>query len=430
MSGASLLQTGLYGACILMVGMLLFVITARAPRLLLTLLLLTVMLTSSSTGFNPSTVVSGVHVYPGDVFTVLLIATGLIRKLQQRSWTPQDTVFSCFTILVLGAFLSSIPVLSLQASVNHSRTLFLAVGAYFWAASMGDWKESLLAPFIWVALVGATVQNFLYLKNGFGSASDGYFDQVSGQWVSARPLQASAALIMLCGLLAILGRSGPWTSFRATAALYLAASVVLAQHRSVWIAALVSVGLLCAMKLKTSRQGVFAILPVMSAAIPIGLLIFSLISNSTALTQSAEDTGTMDARVGLWSDRMAVPRSLLEWLTGGFLGPTPVQLDPRFQIEAHNMYIQTITSGGLIGLTLIVTTLVLAFPKFGDSQRRTHSFMLIAIVTFGFFYTWPDWSFVLLGLGCGYMALSRSTTTNAVSPRVNIDSRTRGTVSA
>ena len=288
-----------------------------------------------------------------------------------------------------------------QSAVNHSRQIILSVGAYFWASSLGRWDESLFQPFVWVALLGATVQNFLYLKNGFGSASDGYWDSTLG-WVSARPLESSGALIMLCGFLVVTGRSGRWGPPRYALTGYLGVSILLGQHRSVWVAALVAITILCVVALRGSKQGIYAILPGLAAAIPIGLIAFSTASNSATLADSAENTGTLNARFTFWSDRMAVDRSTIEWLLGGFLGPSPVQLDPRFQIEAHSMYIQTITVFGFVGLALLLATLVLAFPRFADAQRRTHSLMLIAVVAFGFFYTWPAWSFLLLGLSCGY----------------------------
>ena len=402
MTDTALLQTGLYGAGLALVGCVLFVITARAPRVLLTLFLAQITLTSGAIGFYPSAVVGGVHIYLGDIFTALLVTVGVVRKLQQRNWLRQDTIFTTFALIVLVGFLSYIPQFSIQSSVNHSRALFLSIGAYFWASSLGKWDEALLAPFVWAALLGATVQNFLYLKNGFGSASEGYWDEALGGWVSARPLQSSGALIMLCGLLVILSRSGAWNGTRVALTTYLAVSVVLSQHRSVWVAALIAITVLAALAIRGSRQGIFAILPALAAAIPIGVVGFIAFTNSSALVDSAQTTGTLDARFGFWTDRLAVDRSSFEWLMGGFLGPTPVQMDPRFQIEAHNMYIQMLTTVGIVGLVLLLITLGLAFPRFADAQRRTHSVMLIAVIVFGFFYTWPAWSFILLGLSCGY----------------------------
>ena len=207
---------------------------------------------------------------------------------------------------------------------------------------------------------------------------------------------------MLCGLLAVVSRSGRWDPTRFALTGYLGISILLSQHRSVWVSALVAGTVLCIAAIRGSKQGIFAMLPGLAAAIPIGLIAFSTASNSATLSDSAENTATLDARFSFWSDRMAVDRSTIEWLLGGFLGPSPVQLDPRFQIEAHNMYIQTITALGFVGLALLLATLVTAFPRFADAQRRTHSLMLIAVVAYGFFYTWPAWTFLLLGLSCGY----------------------------
>ena len=402
MNASGLLQTALNAGCLALAGLVLFVITARMPRLLLTLFLAQITLTSGAIGFYPSAVVSGVHIYLSDVFTVLLMVVGVSRKLHWRNWVRQDTLFTAFASLVIVGFLFSIPVFSLQSSINQTRQLFLSIAAYFWASSLGKWNESLLEPFIWVALVGATAQNFLYLRNGFGSASDGYYDQALGGWVSARPLEASGALILLCGFLVILSRSGQWTSSRFLMVIYLGLSVVLSQHRSVWIAALVSLLVLSAVAVKGSRTGVFALLPGLAAAIPIGLVAFLAVTNSSALINSAESSQTLDARFSIWSDRLAVDRSLLEWLTGGFVGPTPVQLDPSFQFEAHSMYVQTLNTVGFVGLTILLATLVSVFPGFADAQRRTQSFMLIAVGVFGFFYTWPAWTFLLLGMSWGF----------------------------
>jgi len=424
MSIASLGQTLLISGCALLAFAILYFIAARMPRATIVLFLMLVTLTTGSIGFYPSASLLGASIYPADVFTLIFLSFGIFRQLSNGHWSKLNITAGLLTVLVGCGLLSWFILDDLQTAVNHWRTLLLSLGVFWWATAQSQWSSRLLAPVVWVALAGATIQTGLYLVHGFGSASDGHWQEGIG-WVSARPLEASGALIMLCGLLLLIYRPGPWRPFRVAAIAYLAVSVVLCQHRSVWVAALVAGLFALVMVLKARKLSSFLLVPAVALGAPLTIWTVSLLANSSELESSATNTGTLDARFSFWSERMAVARTTTQWLFGEVFGPTPISTDPRFTIEAHSMYIQIITTLGIVGLILLLALLTLSIRLLVFKTGQVHSVLFPAIIVFGFFYIWPAWSFMLLAQGRGPDPEAPSTidiTSSAANSMAAVDS--------
>ena len=384
--------------CLILLASIFGLIVWRAPQVTIAILLLQVLLSSAAINFNPTFLFFGYHFYLTDTFTIFLLASGLLRKLSKKLWSRSDTIFTLFSLNVIFGTWSYCQIFPFQTSITQHRELLYAVAVYFWAASIRVSLTRVFDLFIGISLIAAILQNILYLKNGFGSAADGYYDPSLG-WVSARPLYASGALIMVCGLIALVARPGHWTPTKFFTAIFLFASVVLSQHRSVWVATLAAAfAWLVASDQQKFRRASVAVFSTLILSVT-GIFLYLFQTNLSSVGDSATNTSTLLARDDYWSERLAVPRPLIEWLSGGLFGPSSVQLDPRFSIAAHNMYVELISTYGILGLTLFVTIIFMTFPRFNDQNRAALSMMILAVSAYGFFYSWPAWAFLFLGFG-------------------------------
>ena len=113
-----------------------------------------------------------------------------------------------------------------------------------------------LRPFVWAGVLASLTQVIGITRRGFGSSADGVI--VNGELASARPLTAAVALIMLIGMIVLLLDGRKVSLPKALLASWLAVSVVLSQHRSVWVAAAVAGLLVLRALVSTSRQRLVA----------------------------------------------------------------------------------------------------------------------------------------------------------------------------
>ena len=138
---------------------------------------------------------------------------------------------------------------------------------------------------------------------------------------------------------------------------WLGTSIVLAQHRSVWVAAAVAGVLVLGAFVRGSRQRLVAGTLAVIVGLAVVLGVGAVVRSQTDLAASASSTGTFDWRIENWTEKLTTPRSDLEWLVGSAAGPTPLS-DPEsnvvFKVSSHSMYVETIATLGVLGLGLLL----------------------------------------------------------------------------
>lgn len=283
---------------------------------------------------------------------------------------------------------------------------FLSFAVAYGRARWTHWRRILIT----VALVAAGGQALWlggWLLRGSAVEASRY-----GDFYGLRPLSASVALLMAFGfvLLALIPSPRPR---EVGAALFLGVSVVLSQHRSVW-AALIGVLILLALRglqhrgaarswISIAGTGGFLVAGlVLPAVSKFSLLPVQQVAESDAsLPDVATSTHSMEWRLEMWRTRLEAPRSLLNTVFGGIFGITPVKIPGdgvmNAGLSAHNMAVDVYTMLGLAGLLVIGALVGLSLLARAD-RLDEFAIMLWALIVFSFFYNWPEWTWLIVGV--------------------------------
>ena len=343
----------------------------KTPRASITLVLVLAVLEGSREWPVPlGTSIGSINVSWADVVTALMGGVALARMAWRHIIRPARGGILGMTAMIGVGLVSWVLLLGLQPGVNFWRAWTFAVAATLYAASTPRLGEpGGLRPFVWAGALASLTQVIGIARRGFGSNMDDVI--VNGELVSARPITASVALIMLIGMIVLLLDGRKVSLPKASLSSWLAVSIVLSQHRSVWVAAAVAGLLVVRALVSTSRQrlvaGTFAGL----GAAAVALAVTAVVRSQPQLSVSASSTGTLDWRFENWTEKLTTERSTLEWLVGSVFGPTPLS-DPGanvlFKVSSHSIYVETITTLGVLGLVLLVLVVVGAIR---GSRRST-----------------------------------------------------------
>ena len=382
------------------VGLGAYTVATRRPVALVTSLLIVFVLSGSRDWPTPLNVaLGGINVFALDVLTVLLAAVAVTRvsyiSLDRRIWRSAVIL----TVFVTVGLLSWMMLEGFQTAVNNWRSWLTSLAVFWYAASWPQMSGSRLrTPFVAAALVASTAQAVGIAIYGLGSSSERI--AIDGQLVSSRPVSAAVALLMLVGLIMLVLVDKPWTIGRAAVVTWLSVSVLIAQHRSVWVAALVSAVFVVAILVnRTGRKPrVVVSAALLTAAASLGML--ALIRNQQQLSVASSNTDTLQWRLENWTEKLSIDRSPIEWLLGSVLGPTPVN-DPgafvQFTVSGHNMAVDLLTSFGVAG---VVTWAVMVLTSINRRPAQSDSSMvavpIAALLAFSLFYSWPAWAWLLI----------------------------------
>ena len=211
----------------------------RLPRFALILILVCVLIPNSPVlHSNPHLELAGFHVYPLDLVVVTFGIVAAFRQLYHARWTAPAIAMTVVSILTFCGVIAWVLQTGTQTGVNYWRDWLTALAVFWWAFTLPQrWTWRLLRPFAWVGVVAGLLQLYGFWKNGFGSATV-RIQLDDGTVVASRPLGATIALIMLVGFIIVMAEPARWSAMRVFLATFLGISVVIAQHRSVWVAAI------------------------------------------------------------------------------------------------------------------------------------------------------------------------------------------------
>lgn len=211
---------------------------------------------------------------------------------------------------------------------------------------------------------------------------------------STRWLSASANLASLFGLVAIVAgqrygsfRSPRWLVWLATLAFLVV--TLLNGHRSVWLAALVTLVALVSLRvLPIARQLALTIAAaggLMAAAVfypgGSGALFDYVVQRATAFTDYSEDA-TAAWRYTLWTQALEDIRAAP--LAGVGFGQGFSFLDPSGEVVTtypHNMYLTLVYHSGAIGMALYIAFIVGAFSRFFRRRHTSHVATQAAVIS-------------------------------------------------
>ena len=373
----------------LVVAGLLFLIVARHERLTLYILLGTTLLAGQrDIDLRPTAQFGSVSVYVTDILLVAFFGISAMRWRQRRLSQLETIALISLTGLVLLAVVTWTLSDGLETGVMRSRYWLLFTSLICWVMTAPRlWKASDLSGVVAAAWGACALFVYGLARGGLGSNAGQVL--VDGQFVSARPINSTAALMVLTGLwVVVLVSRGHWV-LRFASATTFAAVVVLSQHRSVWVAAAAS-GFIVVIVLARRKAGwAWDRLTLYGFAAGLSVIaISSVLRASSVLSQSAQDGRTWAWRVEGWGERLATKSGVADWLVGGSLGTSESTRLDAFATSAHSMYIEPLVSIGVLGaglMWIVVGSLVIrASPNF-----RFVAVVFTALLAFGVAYQWP-----------------------------------------
>lgn len=386
------------GAAAAVIGGLL-VLFAKAPRASVTLVLILSVLEGSREWPVPLGLTAGfLNLGWADLATTLMGFVALSRLAWRVIIHPAGVgLVGLFGLVTVGLIAWGVAV-GLLPSSRYWWVWTFALTTAFYAASFPELRRpGGLRPFVWAAVLGSGMQVIGFSRRGFGSSLDAV--DVNGQLSSARPVTAAVALIMLIGLVVVLLDGRRWTMLKCGLASWLAVSVVLAQHRSVWVAAAVAGILLVRAFAGRSRTPLAAgVVAAMGVGMAGGAVAIAVRSQQQ-LAVSASYTGSLDWRIQNWIEKLSIERSYAQWLFGSAFGPTPLNdgsTNILFEYSSHNMYVETIAVLGLVGLGLLVLVIVGAIR--GSKSAAPERVVFGSLLAYGLFYQWPGAAWLMVGV--------------------------------
>jgi hypothetical protein len=304
--------------------------------------------------------VAGIQVYLLDAVSVAAASIALVRVAKSGVGSLPQGLAIGFFLLVVIHILRGMAQYEVQLAASSARPTFYFASALIFGSTIqiGRLARPLLATFVCAGLALALLAVPFWLADGLGNSSQ--FVVHDGQLVTARPIVATGALVILEA--AILAAALRWPTSRVARWItgICAVAVVLLQHRTVWLAAGVVLCVLAGHVLRTSRQSTasrtFAGIGLACLVLPV--LIVAFVSTGP-LVQSVEEVtaqhSTFQWRTEGWEDLIRSHDSVGDIVTGTGAGSSYERLvnGERVSATAHDGYIEVLLRTGAIGLVLL-----------------------------------------------------------------------------
>lgn len=384
----------------------------------------------------------GIWLYPEDMFFAILALACLIRlslfaspATVPRAWWAIGAVQLLLLAWGYRAFGS-------RAGVDYRVHFYLWVSVCYFCSA--EWTDAMLKRVLngWIAC--ALMLCLLAAYRWIGSAIDpAYAEKIMGldtTGVRFRVVSAGAALVIAIGFLILLFRmlSGRLPLFqRILLPIYLL-TVVILQHRSVWVS--LFVGAVCLVWTMQKEKGL------LRAAIGIGVLLLplavffaipgegnSVVASIKTAAGSAMSTkeGTMVARMENWQELIASwsgSKNAVTYLVGmpyggGYNPMESEDGEDMIDMVPHNHFVHILYRGGLIAL---IATLALFYQLWARAVKEARSggkrWAPCFVAVFGAFFAYfiPYWATygcgILIGIAISYLGIRQRDTVIMARP--------------
>jgi hypothetical protein len=343
----------------------------------------------------PIVELSGLNVYATDLISLILLVVAVLELTQLREnlggWLVPWALFGLFIALSL---LRGIAAFGLGTAVNEARTTIYVFVAMTWVIAVRPDRLRLHTFSLvlgWALVLVALFHGVLY---GIGGASS-WAPVGNGAVQTGRVLVATQAVaLLLCAATVSLGPFGSGkvrTKFSAVSSFVFGGVVILAQHRSVWVAgAMGVVAMLIWSERGNARKRAFVLLVVVSSLIFAGWSSGSLDRSF----ESASNTGTYGWRTYSWRTLMsqAIADGPATVVGGEPFGSSFLRRLSNGEwtvVSAHNWYLDIFLRLGVIGLITVATVFVVAFVK-SRERPPVCTFTIAAVMVYGWVYS-VDW---------------------------------------
>jgi hypothetical protein len=308
-------------------------------------------------------------------------------------------------LLVLASLAIGMGRYGVQAAGNDARVYFLhPLGAAWYIATVRSGTPiDRTVTRVWIGLACwfSVTAVFWWLRLGIGSNSSYVIS--GGQVVNSRPIDAAAALVVAQASVMLLCAPVRIRAARLLAGPLLAV-VILLQHRSAWLAAMVMVpGWLLFRPGSAGRKAAgvaIATVIAISAAFVALFLPDSTVTDDLASSATNEDT--MQWRMDSWHLLIGRLHGIRDWLFGMPFGSGFERLLYGSVVESqpHNFYVHLLLRVGIVGLctavTLVLATLHRTNPR--DPMGLVLWLTMAGDACFCLTYALPFMQSLLIGL--------------------------------
>jgi hypothetical protein len=390
------------------------------------------LLTASNTslGFK-----LGIWLYPQDLFFVVLGIACLIRFslfASPKSVPPVWWMLGAVQLLLLAWGTSRFGT---AAGVDSRAHFYVWVAvAYFCSV---QWTDAMMGRVVNAWIACATMLCLLACYRWIGSAIDPAYaaqimalDTTGGRF---RVVGAEAALMIAIGILFLLFKmmAGKLPLFQRLLLPVLTLSVVVLQHRSVWVSLCIGVACLLWIQ-RRERKPVRTALGVGLMALPLAVLLTipgqgnSIVDSLKSSAGQAVSTqeGTMVGRVMNWQElltKWAYSKNPVTYLIGMPYGSgyNPVELEDGTgtnDMVPHNHLVHILYRGGLIGVFATLFIFYRLWVRAVEAartarQRWAACFPVILAALFAYYI--PYWASIvdamLIGIAISYLGIQQRT---------------------
>jgi len=248
----------------------------------------------------------------------------------------------------------------LQTAINSARPTFYFVAALAFAATVpGDWDRRVWKVVVAAGIALSVIAVPFWLSRGLGSAESMVIH--NGELVTARPLVAAGALVIVQAAIIAIAIRWPSRSAAAYIAVGCAGAALLLQHRTVWVAGVAAaVAGFFGWAGRAGRSGDRLVL----AAVGIALLLLPLaglaFSRSEPLVRSAKEVtygkSTFTWRETGWKELLEAHHSPSTLAIGEPSGTSYNRRIYRTQVDvsAHDAYLEMYLRLGIPGLLIMI----------------------------------------------------------------------------
>ena len=345
----------------------------------------------------PSVSLGPISLQLGDVLAVALSTASAGRLLRCRRLTAPQLLMLVFAATALLSLFRGVGLFGVEVAVNQFRKVFLftAVALFFTTVEATRPQVRDAIGRVWLVAGGALV---LLVFIRWGALAGGRADPASLWGLLAtetptpfRVVDAGEALLLLqATLIALVGWRTRTASVPPWAAPLGLAVVVLLQHRTVWIALLLTV-LTLALRDPRLRRG---LVPMLVVSVFLGaILAVIVLDDAVGETSVGADLGSSATSVGTFQWRYEGWLSLLE--DGGPEGPGELLFGAPFgtswerrvpagivDVSPHNFWLEILLRQGLVGLMAIGGCVLLSLARLTHTPVRQDSGLLGGKVLF------------------------------------------------
>ncbi|MBJ7323343.1 MAG: O-antigen ligase family protein [Rhodococcus sp.] len=341
--------------------------------------------------WTPFASIFGLSLNVADFVAAVLFSSAILNFTRSASLGPSvNMALQLFIFTLAISAVRGISNLGLASPLNELRPWIYILCVTTWTYAVMKSNTNAVGWFeTWLICCGIAVSTVGLINTaiyGFGGATSSQKDVGGAILEAGRPISSGQAVAVAAAAVICLWK---WHTSRnkwhLSLAVVFALVVLLAQHRSVWIAAAASI-LVTIFFLKTSQR--ISTLAILATVVLCGWIVLLYFEESQAVqifSSSAEDSRTYDGRVYDW-------RVLIENSFAG--GPHTVLFGApsgsgwlryredglRIGYIPHNWFVATYLRVGVIGLTAMFAVVVSLIARGWKSRSNSPVLAVIVLV--------------------------------------------------